>query len=83
MDRVRTLKRDQIEEEIRRHFDLRSEDSVVVIEGEDFLLLKKAYSVAPEDRFRRLCAETETRFQKTGVTPKDVEEAIRWARESS
>jgi hypothetical protein len=80
---VRTLRRNEIEGEIQRHLDLRSEDSVVLIEGDDYLLVKKTHSVAPEDRFRQLCVETETRFQKAGVTPKDVEDAVRWARESS
>ena len=83
MSRVRTLKRSQVESEIRKHLDLHTEDSVVLVEGEDFLLLKKSHTVPPEERFQQLCAETEKRFRERHVTPEDVDDAIRWARESS
>jgi|GEM_PF-6323642 hypothetical protein len=82
MSKVRTVKRQQLEEKIEKLFDTRS-DSVVLVEGDDFLLVKQAHSVPPEERFRQLCDETQSRFEQTGVTPKDVEDAIRWARESS
>jgi antitoxin PrlF len=36
-----------------------------------------------EERFSKLAQTVEERFKKRGVTKKDIEEAIEWARKSS
>ena len=82
MSRVRTLKRDQVESEVQRHLDLHTDDSVVLVEGEDFLLLKRNHTVPPEEGFQQLCAETEKRFRERRATPEDIDDAIRWARQT-
>lgn len=36
-----------------------------------------------DEQFDRLATKVEERFKKAGITRKDVEEAIKWARKSS
>lgn len=40
-------------------------------------------AMTPEEQLIQLSRATQARFKKSGVTRKDVEEAIRWARKSS
>ena len=85
MSRVVTLVAGEPRElslEIEHHLDLRSGDPLVLIEGDDFVLVKKAASGDLVERFDELAARTEARFERLGVTPEDVEDAIAWARES-
>lgn len=41
---------------------------------------RQAHSLPPEERFRQLCDEAQSRVERAGITPKDIEDAIRWAR---
>lgn len=85
MSRVKTVPPESIETlgiEIREHLDLKSGDSVVLVEGEDFVLVKRA-SAAPRERFEEISARTRSRFERLGLEPDEVERAVRWARESS
>jgi AbrB family looped-hinge helix DNA binding protein len=36
-----------------------------------------------EERFNKLAKNIEARFEKDGVTRKDIEDAVKWAKESS
>ncbi len=87
MSRVVTLVTGEPQEdlslEIRRHLDLRTGDPLVLIEGEDFVLVKKTTSADPVERFDELASRTRRRFEELQVAPKDVDEAIAWARGSS
>jgi bifunctional DNA-binding transcriptional regulator/antitoxin component of YhaV-PrlF toxin-antitoxin module len=85
MSHVKTLPPESVENlgsEIREHLALKSDDSLILIEGEDFVLVKRA-GASPRERFREISAETRSRFERLGLEPDEVERAIRWARESS
>jgi bifunctional DNA-binding transcriptional regulator/antitoxin component of YhaV-PrlF toxin-antitoxin module len=85
MSAVKTLPPERIGDlgaRILDHLELRSGDSLVLIEGEDFVLVKRAPATV-RDRFEELSTETRERFERLGVEPEDVERAVRWARESS
>lgn len=87
MSRVVTLVAGEsrnLSQEIERHLSIRSGDPLVLIEGNDFVLVKKASSVVDRvDRFDELAARTRSRFQELGLSLKDVDDAISWARGSS
>jgi hypothetical protein len=81
---VKTVPSDRLEAEIFEHLELVSGDPLLLIEGEDFVLVKRAArSTSAVERFEKLAAETRERFESQGVEPEDVERAVRWARESS
>ena len=61
---------------------MRSGDSLVLVEGDDFVLVKRA-APPPPDLFERLSEETRARFERLGLAPDEAERAVRWARESS
>ena len=85
MSRVKTVPPEGIENlgpEIRERLALKPGDSLVLIEGEDFVLVKRA-GTPPRERFEVLSAQTRSRFERLGLEPDEVERAIRWARESS
>lgn len=69
--------------EIRRHLDLRTGDPLVLIEGQDFVLVKKTASADPVERFDGLASRTRRRFEELQVAPEDIDEAVAWARGSS
>jgi len=86
MSRVVTLttgERRDLSLEIERHLELSTGDSLVLIEGEDFVLVKKAAAPDPVERFDALAARTRERFNELGLTPDDLEDAGAWARGSS
>lgn len=86
MSRVVTLVAEQAADlghEIQRHLGLHSGDPLVLIEGEDFVLVKKASARSLTERFDRLSAETRRRFEHLRLGSEDVEHAVAWARESS
>lgn len=68
--------------EIVDHLALKSDDSLVLIEGDDFVLIKRAGS-SPRETFEELSARTRERFERLGLEPDEVERAVQWARESS
>ncbi len=85
MSRVKTLPPEKVENlgsEIRELLALKPGDSLVLIEGEDFVLVRRA-GTPPRERFEALSAQTRSRFERLGLEPDEVERAIRWARESS
>jgi bifunctional DNA-binding transcriptional regulator/antitoxin component of YhaV-PrlF toxin-antitoxin module len=85
MGRVKTVPPEGIEKlgsEIRDHLALKSDDSLILIEGEDFVLVKRA-GATPREHFEEISARTRSRFERLGLEPAEVERAVRWARESS
>jgi len=85
MSRVKTVPPENIDNlgpEIRERLALKSGDSLVLIEGEDFVLIKRA-EASPRERFEEIAAQTRSRFERLGLEPDEVERAVRWARESS
>jgi len=83
MSRIKTVSSDRLEAEIFGHLDLESGDPLVLVEGGDFVLVKRAAAPALADRFEKLASETRERFEELGIEPDDVERAVRWARDSS
>jgi hypothetical protein len=86
MSRVITLVAGEsrnLSQEIERHLSVRTGDPLVLIEGHDFVLVKKAASVDPVERFDDLAARTRARFERLDVGPDDMDGAIAWARGSS
>jgi bifunctional DNA-binding transcriptional regulator/antitoxin component of YhaV-PrlF toxin-antitoxin module len=85
MSRVKTVRAEEIGDlgiEIREHLALKAEDSLVLVEGEDFVLVKRA-GAPPKERFEEISARIQSRFERLSLEPDEVERAIRWARESS
>lgn len=85
MSRVRNISPEEIGtlgSEIAQHLAPQAKDSLVVIEGEDFVLVKRA-SAPPLERFEEISSRTRSRFERLGLEPDEVERAVRWARESS
>jgi len=64
---------------IRVRFDVESE-GYVVWEEEDGIVRVRPTPVPPTDDFEELSSRIAERFSDKGITPEDVEEAIRWAR---
>jgi antitoxin component of MazEF toxin-antitoxin module len=73
----------QLGAEIARRLGLTADETVMLVEGEDFVLVKRPPSAVPADRFEVLAERTQRRFEEEGVSGDDVERAIRWARDSS
>lgn len=69
--------------EIIRRLHLKVDDPVVIVEGEDFILVKRAVEGNAAERFGALAAKTAQRFEDPEVTAGDVDHAVRCARESS
>ncbi len=85
MSNVKTVPPDKIEDlgsEISQHLRLKDGDSLVLIEGDDFVLVKRA-AISRVDRFEKLSLETRMKLERLGVGPEEAERAVRWARESS
>ncbi len=86
MSRVVTLVAGEsrnLSQEIERHLSVRTGDPLVLIEGSDFVLVKKTAPADPVERFDDLASRTRARFERLDVSPDDVEDAIAWARGSS
>ena len=69
--------------EIVRRLRLKAKEPVLIVEGDDFVLIKRAPIENPLERFDAITAKAAARFQELNVTPKDVDDAVRWARGSS
>jgi hypothetical protein len=85
MSHVKTVPPERIgnlASEILEHLELQAEDSLVLIEGEDFVLVKRA-GTPPAQRFEEIASRTRGRFERLGLETDEVERAIRWARGSS
>jgi bifunctional DNA-binding transcriptional regulator/antitoxin component of YhaV-PrlF toxin-antitoxin module len=85
MSSVRTVRAGEVGNlgsEIREHLALKAEDSLVLVEGEDFVLVKRAGAPARE-RFEEISSRTQSRFERLSLEPDEVERAVQWARESS
>jgi len=80
---VSTLGPSELGAEIVRRLRLKAEEPVLIVEGEDFVLVKRAPTQSPLERFEALAAETAERFRDRKITPEDVDAAVRWSRESS
>jgi hypothetical protein len=83
MSRVKTVPSDRLETEIFKHLDLAAGDALVLIEGNDFVLVKRATEPPLVERFDKLATEVSEQVEEYGVEPEEVERAVRWASDSS
>lgn len=86
MSRVLTLPASQLGslgDEILRLLGLQPKEPLVLIQGEDFVLVKKTKAASLSARFEELSAKTRERFEGLDLAPDEVENAVRWARGSS
>ncbi len=67
---------------MREALSLRGGDYVLFYPQGKGLRLERA-AISPAERFATLAARTEQRFAEQGVTLREVETAIRWARENN
>lgn len=79
---VSTTGPSQLGAEIARR-RLKVDEPLLLVEGGDFVLVKRASTERPVARFEALAAETAERFQEGEGTPEDVDAADSWVRESS
>ena len=80
---VATLGPAELGAEIVRRLRLKAEEPVLIVEGEDFVLVKRAPTQSPLKRFEALAAETAERFRDRKITPEDINDAVRWSHKSS
>ncbi len=66
--------------EIESHLGLSSGEPLVLIKGDDFVLVKKTTFPGPIEKFDKLATRTRERFDKLGLTEEDVKDAVAWAR---
>ncbi len=67
---------------LRDALHLRDGEYVLLYPQGEGLRMERA-AVSPAERFEGLAGRVQERFSEQGVSPRDVEEAIRWARESA
>lgn len=65
--------------QLRNKFGLKEGDYLIIYpQGSGFRIEKAVLST--HERFRQIAEATERRFREDGITPADVEEAIKWSR---
>jgi len=69
-----------IPKKVRNKLKIAPGDFVLFEEKKDEVVLKKAIFSA-EEEFNKLVAALDKKVKKLGVTDKDIEDAIRWARQ--
>jgi AbrB family looped-hinge helix DNA binding protein len=67
---------------LRETIGLQDGDYVLLYPQGEGVRFERA-ALSPAARFEALAVRTEARFAAEGITAKDVEEAIRWARQGS
>ncbi len=65
---------------LREKYGLKEGDFLLIFPQGQGLRVEKA-AVSPLARFQEIAAETAQRFEKEGIEPETVEEAVRWARD--
>lgn len=69
-----------IPKKVRNKLKIAPGDFVLFEEKKDEVVLKKAI-LSPEEEFNKLVAVLDKKVKKLGITDKDIEDAIRWARQ--
>jgi len=68
-----------IPKQVRNKLGISSGDFILFKEKEGEVVLKKA-RLSPEKEFDKLVAVLDKKAKKLGITNKDIENAIKWAR---
>ena len=69
-----------IPKKVRNKLKIAPGDFVLFEEKKDEVVLKKAIFSA-EEEFNKLVAALDKKVKKLGITDKDIEDAIKWARQ--
>ena len=83
MERILTIdsqKEFEIPQEIKENLHLKPNDNLLVSSGDDFIIIRKIRKPSLDERFRSLSEKVRRKFKNEGITPKDVDKAIKWAR---
>lgn len=67
---------------IRRKLNLATGDYLLFYPRKNEVQIKKVL-LSPEEEFDKLAERIEKKFKRLGITRKDVQDAIKWAREKS
>ncbi len=69
-----------IPKQVRNRLKIAPGDFVLFEEEKEKVVLKKA-RLSPEEEFDKLIAVLDKKVKKLGITDKDIEDAIKWARQ--
>ncbi|MCD6317670.1 AbrB/MazE/SpoVT family DNA-binding domain-containing protein [Candidatus Aerophobetes bacterium] len=69
-----------IPKQVRNKLKIAPGDFVLFEEKNEEVVLKKA-RLSPEEEFNKLVAVLDKKVKKLGITDKDIEDAIKWARQ--
>jgi len=69
-----------IPKQVRNKLKIAPGDFVLFEEKNEEVVLKKA-RFSPEEEFNKLIAVLDKKVKKLGITDKDIEDAIKWARQ--
>ena len=69
-----------IPKQVRNKLKIAPGDFVLFEEKNEEVVLKKA-RLSPEEEFNKLVAVLDRKVKKLGITDKDIEDAIKWARQ--
>ncbi len=67
---------------IRKKEKLNPSDRFLAFEIKDGIIFKKVHMPNPREEFEALTKDIRAHVKKRGITPKDVEDAIAWARKT-
>jgi antitoxin PrlF len=65
---------------IRKQIQAKKGDYLVFRVKNEKIEIEKVV-ISPQDRFEKLTSGVEERFKRLGISPKDLEEGLRWAQE--
>ena len=69
-----------VPQEIREEESFKAGDRFIAFSVKEGVLFKRVDMPNAKVEFEKLSKEIEAKFKKQKVTPKDVQEAVRWAR---
>lgn len=72
-----------VPQDIREKEDFAPGDHFISVPVRDGVLFKKVRISSPKIEFSKLAKEIESKFKARRISPKDIDEAVRWARKSS
>ncbi len=72
-----------VPEDIRKEEHFKPGDRFVPLPVKEGVLFKRIKIPDVKAEFAQLAKEIETKFKKEKITPKNVDEAVRWARRAS
>ena len=66
--------------EIKNSFNLKKDDKLFIFKNKDSIIIQKIQRPPLKDRFKKISQSVSNKFKEKGISEKDVDEAIQWAR---